>query len=114
MQWDVVGLALVRALYLFRGGMDDIRQESGKPQLRAASYARLSETYDEAESVPIQFASAGAHAQRRGWWRSATTTAIRQEIRRGCHGARPSRPSVPPSVYACYVQTRARLGDGTG
>lgn len=32
--------------------MDDTHQGSMTPQLRAASYAWLSETYDEAESVP--------------------------------------------------------------
>jgi site-specific DNA recombinase len=43
------------------------QQDSTKPQLRAALYARLSETYDAAESVPTQLANAGRHAQRRGW-----------------------------------------------
>jgi len=59
--------------------MDDTHEESGKPQLRAASYARLSETYDGAESVPTQLADADKHAQRRGggWWRNSKTTAIR-------------------------------------
>ena len=36
-------------------------------QLRAAVYARLSETYDAAESVPTQLANAERHAARRGW-----------------------------------------------
>ncbi len=31
---------------------------------------------------------------------------------RGCHVACSSRPSVPPSLYARYVQTRARGGTG--
>ena len=47
--------------------MDDTQQDSAEPQLRAASYARLSETYDEAESVPTQLANADRHAERRGW-----------------------------------------------
>jgi len=47
--------------------MDVTHQEGAKPQLRAASYARLSETYDAAESVPTQLANADRHAQRRGW-----------------------------------------------
>ena len=44
-----------------------MHQASTKPQLRAASYARLSETYDEAESVPTRLANADKHADRRGW-----------------------------------------------
>ena len=36
-------------------------------QLRAAIYARLSETYDAAESVPTQLANGERHAERRGW-----------------------------------------------
>jgi site-specific DNA recombinase len=47
--------------------MDDKHQGSTEPQLRAASYARLSETYDEAESVPTQLANADRHAERHGW-----------------------------------------------
>jgi site-specific DNA recombinase len=42
-------------------------QETTKPQLRAAPYGRLSETYDEAELVPTQLANGDRHAQRRGW-----------------------------------------------
>jgi site-specific DNA recombinase len=37
------------------------------PQLRAGIYARLSETYDAAESVPTQLANGERHAERRGW-----------------------------------------------
>ena len=37
------------------------------PQLRAGIYARLSETYDVAESVPTQLANGERHAERRGW-----------------------------------------------
>ncbi len=62
---DVVGLALVRILYLFEKEWTT-HHESAKSQLRAASYARLSETYYVAESVPTQLANAGKHAQRRG------------------------------------------------
>ena len=47
--------------------MDGTHQASTEPQLRAASYARLSETYDAAESVPTQLANADKHAERRGW-----------------------------------------------
>jgi hypothetical protein len=48
---DLVGLAVVRVLYLLEG-MHGTHQDNMKPQLRAATYARLSETYDAAESVP--------------------------------------------------------------
>jgi site-specific DNA recombinase len=41
--------------------------DSTEPPLRAALYARLSETYDAAESVPTQLANADKHAGRRGW-----------------------------------------------
>ena len=47
--------------------MDASHQDTTKPQLRAATYARLSETYDAAESVPTQLANADKHAERRGW-----------------------------------------------
>ncbi len=47
--------------------MDGTPQDTRKPQLRAATYARLSETYDAAESVPTQLANADKHAERRGW-----------------------------------------------
>jgi len=47
--------------------MDSTHQETTEPQLRAATYARLSETYDEAESVPTQLANGDRHAERRGW-----------------------------------------------
>jgi DNA invertase Pin-like site-specific DNA recombinase len=42
-------------------------KQSTEPPLRAALYARLSETYDAAESVPTQLANADKHAERRGW-----------------------------------------------
>ena len=64
---DVVGLARSSYFVPILGGMDSTRQEITEPQLRAASYARLSETYDEAESVPTQLANADKHAERRGW-----------------------------------------------
>ena len=54
------------------GCMDGTHQESTKPQLRAASYARLSETYDAAESVPTQLERGTDHATRRGWQVVAT------------------------------------------
>ncbi len=47
-------------------GLDSMHQNTTKSQLRAATYARLSETYDAAESVPTQLANAGRHAERRG------------------------------------------------
>jgi site-specific DNA recombinase len=47
--------------------MDASPQGTTEPQLRAALYARLSETYDAAESVPTQLTNAERHAQRRGW-----------------------------------------------
>jgi hypothetical protein len=47
--------------------MDGASQQSTQLPLRAALYARLSETYDAAESVPTQLANAERHADRRGW-----------------------------------------------
>jgi len=47
--------------------MDATPQDDVGSQLRAAVYARLSETYDAAESVPTQLANAERHAARRGW-----------------------------------------------
>jgi hypothetical protein len=41
-------------------------------QFRAGVYARLSETYDAAESVPTQLERGTDHAQRRGWMVAAT------------------------------------------
>jgi hypothetical protein len=51
MQGDVVGLALVRVLYLLLV-IWTLHREGTEPQLRAAAYARLSETYDAAEWGP--------------------------------------------------------------
>jgi hypothetical protein len=48
-------------------GMDTNQADRVKPQLRAGVYARLSEAYDAAESVPTQLAKGGEHAARRGW-----------------------------------------------
>jgi site-specific DNA recombinase len=47
--------------------MKDALHASTQPQHRAALYARLSETYDAAESVPTQLANGERHAARRGW-----------------------------------------------
>ena len=47
--------------------MTEIRDEQAERQVRAAVYARLSETYDAAESVPTQLANGDRHAERRGW-----------------------------------------------
>jgi DNA invertase Pin-like site-specific DNA recombinase len=49
------------------GGIDGTPRQTTKPQLRAALYARLRETYDAAESVLTQLANADRHAERRGW-----------------------------------------------
>jgi hypothetical protein len=47
--------------------MGNTLHDSTEPQPRAALYARLSETYDAAESVPTQLANGERHAGRRGW-----------------------------------------------
>ena len=47
--------------------MDVTGQNDANRPLRAALYARLSETYDAAESVPTQMGNAERHAARRGW-----------------------------------------------
>ena len=47
--------------------MDGKQQDTTTSQPRAALYARLSETYDAAESVPTQLANGDRHAERRGW-----------------------------------------------
>jgi hypothetical protein len=58
--------------------MDATPKGSTELQLRAALYARLSETYDAAESVPTQLANAGRHAARRGSCHSAMSDALRR------------------------------------
>src|SRR5437762_10387962 len=52
--------------------MDDIQAGRAEAQLRAGVYARLSETYDAAESVPTQIERGAGHARRRGWAVTAT------------------------------------------
>src|ERR1017187_10055606 len=52
--------------------MDEIRTDRAEAQLRAGVYARLSETYDAAESVPTQLEHGTGHATRRGWTVVAT------------------------------------------
>ena len=52
--------------------MDEIRTDRAEAQLRAGVYARLSETYDAAESVPTQLERGTGHATRRGWTVAAT------------------------------------------
>jgi site-specific DNA recombinase len=47
--------------------VDDRRELLAEARLRAGVYARLSETYDDAESVPTQLERGTEHAQRRGW-----------------------------------------------
>ena len=52
--------------------MDDTQADRAEAQLRAGVYARLSETYDAAESVPTQLERGTDHARRRGWAVTAT------------------------------------------
>ena len=47
--------------------MDSAQAHRAEAQLRAGVYARLSETYDAAESVPTQIERGTDHARRRGW-----------------------------------------------
>jgi site-specific DNA recombinase len=54
------------------GGMSTSQADRAKAQLRAGAYARLSETYDAAESVPTQLERGTEHAQRRDWTVVAT------------------------------------------
>jgi len=61
-----------RVLSGFRGRsvawlMNDTQAGRAQAQLRAGVYGRLSETYDAAESVPIQLGRGADHARRRGW-----------------------------------------------
>ena len=52
--------------------MNDMQADRVEAQLRAGVYARLSETYDAAESVPTQLERGTDHATRRGWTVAAT------------------------------------------
>jgi site-specific DNA recombinase len=52
--------------------MGNTQADRAKAQLRAGVYARLSETYDAAESVPTQLERGTDHATRRGWQVAAT------------------------------------------
>ena len=52
--------------------MHGIQADRAGTQLRAGVYARLSETYDAAESVPTQLERGTDHARRRGWAVTAT------------------------------------------
>ena len=52
--------------------MDSAQTDRAEAQLRAGVYARLSETYDAAESVPTQIERGTDHARRRGWIVAAT------------------------------------------
>ena len=52
--------------------MDSAQEDRAEAQLRAGVYARLSETYDAAESVPTQIERGTDHARRRGWIVAAT------------------------------------------
>ncbi len=68
-QHEVAYLALrhASAEFLHHDGlMDDIQADRAEAQLRAGVYARLSETYDAAESVPTQLERGTDHAARRG------------------------------------------------
>ena len=52
--------------------MDSTQADRAKDQLRAGVYARLSETYDAAESVPTQIERGTDHATQRDWTVAAT------------------------------------------
>src|SRR5437763_811511 len=52
--------------------MNDTQADQAEAQRRAGVYARLSETYDAAESVPTQIERGTDHARRRGWAVTAT------------------------------------------
>ena len=52
--------------------MSTTQADQAKAKLRAGVYARLSETYDAAESVPTQLERGTEHAQRRDWQVVAT------------------------------------------
>ncbi len=52
--------------------MGNTQEGRAEAQLRAGVYARLSETYDAAESVPTQLERGTGHAARRGWTVAAT------------------------------------------
>ena len=52
--------------------MSTTQADRAKAKLRAGVYARLSETYDAAESVPTQLERGTEHAQRRDWQVVAT------------------------------------------
>src|SRR6266496_279140 len=52
--------------------MNNTHADRAEAQLRAGVYARLSETYDAAESVPTQIERGSHHATRRGWTVAAT------------------------------------------
>src|SRR5260370_17763212 len=54
------------------GCMSTTQADRAKAKLRAGVYARLSETYDAAESVPTQLERGTEHAQRRDWQVVAT------------------------------------------
>src|SRR5271169_5619922 len=54
------------------GCMSTTQADRAKAKLRAGVYARLSETYDAAESVPTQLDRGTGHAARRGWTVTAT------------------------------------------
>jgi hypothetical protein len=51
---------------------DEMQADRTKVQLRAGVYARVSETYDAAESVPTQLERGTGHAAWRGWTVGAT------------------------------------------
>ena len=52
--------------------MSTTQADRAEARLRAGVYARLSETYDAAESVPTQIERGTDHAARRGWTVAAT------------------------------------------
>ena len=65
--------------------MGSTQIERAQAQLRAGVYARLSETYDPAESVPTQLERGTAYARRRGWQELNQVEA--EALRNGRRGA---------------------------
>jgi Domain of unknown function (DUF222) len=64
---DALEEATASAVFLHHDGrMDDMQADQAEAQLRAGVYARLSETYDAAESVPTQLERGIGHATRLG------------------------------------------------
>jgi hypothetical protein len=104
--------AAVLAAFTAQGGYEpdghkSARADRAEQQLRAAVYARLSETYDAAESVPTQLANGDRHAERRGWHVVARsrTTGIPRSRRSGAMTSSTSlrRSSATRSTWSSSV-----------